>query len=878
MQQQGDLRITRSSGELRVKILDVLPLVTKPNQYLGNELNVCSKNHSEVDLRIVLAYPDTYYIGMSHLGLKILYHILNRRDDIVAERAYAPWVDMESQLRKRGIPLFSLESHTPLKEFDALGFTLQHELNFTNLINMLDLAQIPLRADDRDDTVPLILAGGSGASNPEPLAEFVDAFIIGDGEEVVEELADVLIQGKRERWRRRETLLCLAGLEGVYVPALYRAGYDKNGRFQELIPLDQAARPKIRARTIENLNLKNYSLEPLVPLTEIAHDRLSIEIMRGCTRGCRYCQAGMVYRPLREKSPKDVLQEVIAGISNSGWDEISLISLSSSDYSCLLPVVAEINRLMAQKMVALSLPSMRPDTFSEKLAQAIRDVRRTGLTFAPEAGTQRLRQVINKNFREQDLLETMRIAFENGWESVKLYFMIGLPTETWDDLRGIVELGGKVHRLIRKKGQKDINLSISPFTPKPHTPFQWERQDPVELLAKKSQFLKSHLPHRGMRVKWRDPHVSFLEGVFARGDRRLSEVLVQAWQLGCTFDSWTERFQFSRWTSAFSKAKIDPHGYTSQWPLDGPLPWEHIDYGLRRQFLAEERQRSLEGELTPDCRSGRCHGCGVHREGRRREPIPETVTVLDVDTKPSFGRKGKYRARQRPQVARTRMRVRYSKKASVQYLSHLDMTRLFERAIRRADLPIAYSEGFHPHPKIAFGPPLPLGLTSSAEYLDVQFAKPLIGDLAYKLGSNLPADVSILSTRVIFRKTESLMAAINVAEYQVDLRGSRVPDNFPDLLADLLANEHLSVRRVTPKESKVVDIREHVLDLRLAGCEVKDFLHMRLRVGQSGHARPQEILGMVLNFSDEELLRIPIERTGLFIERDGRMISPMEDL
>lgn len=876
MQQQGDLRIAHASEEIGQKIDSILPLVTKPNQYLGNELNICSKKYSDVDLRVVLAYPDSYTIGMSHLGLRILYHILNRRDDVLAERAFAPWVDMESQMRKRGIPLFSLESHTPLGEFDLLGFTLQYELNFTNLLNMLDLAQIPLRTGERDQRHPVVVAGGSCASNPEPLAEFVDAFVIGDGEVVVEELVDLLIRGKRERWSRHEVLLRLAGLEGVYVPSLYRAEYDQAGQFQALTSLDPSASSTIRARVIERLEMKNYPDRPLVPTTEIAHDRLSVEIMRGCTRGCRYCHAGMIYRPLREKLPENVLQEVVSGIANSGWDEISLVSLSSSDYSCLLPLVSEINRAMANKMVALSLPSMRPETFSDQLAQAIKGVRRTGLTFAPEAGTQRLRKVINKSFQEEDLLETMRIAFENGWESVKLYFMIGLPTETQADLDGIVELGRKAHRISRMRGRKDINVSISPFTPKPHTPFQWEKQDSVEVLAQKSRYLKSRFPHRGMRVKWRDPHVSFLEGVFARGDRKLSKVLALAWQAGCTFDSWSERFNFSRWASAFSQVGVDAQRYVAEWQLDRPLPWDHIDYGVRRQFLLHERQRALRGQLTGDCRSGRCFRCGVHLGGVKRKPASELAQTLRVKTRPTYGRKKKLRARGRPQIARTRMRVRYAKGTPLQYLSHLDLTRLFERAIRRADLPIAYSEGFHPHPKIAFGPPLPLGLTSEAEYLDIQFAKPMVGDLTYKLGSNLPQGVKILATKAIFRKTESLTAAINVAEYRAELKGIPKPDNFREVLTRLLEDKHLSVQRVTPKESKRVDIREHILEIRLEGSEEREILSMRLRVGQIGHARPREILAAILNHSDEELLRIPIQRTGLFIERDGRLISPLD--
>ncbi len=876
MQQQGNLRIGKTGKEIGHQIQDVLPLVTKPNQYLGNELNVCTKEPDQVDLQVVLAFPDTYYIGMSHLGFRILYHILNGRPDVYAERAYAPWVDMEGRMRKRGIPLFSLESHTPLKEFDLLGFTLPYELNFTNVLNMLDLAHIPLRAQDRDERWPLVVAGGSCASNPEPLAEFIDAFVIGDGEEVVLELVDLLIQGKKNRRDRRQTLLALSGIEGVYVPSLYEAQYDREGRFVSLVAADGTAPPRIKARIVDGLHLKNYPQHPMVSLSEIAHDRLSVEIMRGCTRGCRYCHAGMIYRPVREKAPDDILQEVVSGIANSGWDEVSLLSLSSSDYSCLQPVVAEINRLMANKRVALSLPSMRPDSFTRNLARLIQDVRRTGLTLAPEAGTDRLRKVINKSFPEEDLLESLRIAFENGWESVKLYFMIGLPTETWVDLAGIVELGRKVHRLGRQKGKRDLNVSISPFTPKAHTPFQWEKQDDVAVLDKKSRYLKNKLPHRGMRVNWRDPHVSFLEGVFARGDRQLSKVLFLAWQSGCTFDSWSERFRFSRWNEAFSRAGVDPLRYIAERPLEGPLPWGHIDYGVQRSFLMGERKRALRGQLTEDCRYGPCRGCGAHSEGRADRPEPFSLRPLQVNGNPLYGRRRKLRSGGRNQLARARMRIRYAKGHPVRFLSHLDMARLFERGLRRADLPIAYSEGFHPHPKMAFGPPLPVGLTSQAEYLDIQFAKPFVGDVIFKLSSTLPHGVELLECKAIFGKTESLTAAINVAEYRADLQGVGVSHRLTDAVEQLLNSEHLSVHRVTPRESKTVDIREFLLELHLSGSKGDESLEMRLRVGEGGHARPQEVLAMVLDLSEDELLRIPIQRTGQFIERDGWSRSPMD--
>jgi radical SAM family uncharacterized protein/radical SAM-linked protein len=843
---------------------------------VGNELNVCLEDDTQVLVRFALAYPDAYYIGMSHQGLKILYHILNRRSDVQAERVYAPWVDMEDLMRKRGIPLFSLESHRPVAEFDVLGFTLQHELNFTNVLNMLDLAGIPLSTEDRQKEDPLVLAGGSCASNPEPLADFIDAFVIGDGEEVVEEVADVVIRGKKSSWDRHQLLLHLADLEGIYVPGLYRPRYDREGHFEELMPVQTGVPTSVRARVVDKLRPEYYPTRPLIPLTEIAHDRLSVEIMRGCTRGCRYCHAGMVYRPIREKPPQDVIQEAVSGIEHSGWDEVSLVSLSSSDYGPLAEVVTELNRLLADKNVALSLPSLRPDIFTERLALSMQHVRRTGLTLAPESGTARLRKVINKDFHEGDLLRSVQIAFDNGWESVKLYFMIGLPTETWDDINGIVKLVRTLQKKIRGKGRRKIHISISPFTPKPHTPFQWDRQEPVEVLEKKARFLKSHLAGKGVRVSWRDPRVSFLEGVLARGDRHLGTVLKLAWQSGCRFDSWTEQFDSARWETAFSKAGIDPQQYVRERSIDEPLPWEHIGYGVQRRYLIKERERSLQAKSTPDCRTSGCHRCGVHQDRTfTRVPLPAPQEQA-ADAEIVYGRKKKRAIRGRPHTARTRMRIRYAKGRPVRFLSHLDMIRLLERTIRRADLPIDYSEGFHPHPKIAFGPPLSLGLTSVAEYMDLQFAKPLVGDLIFRLKRELPEGIRVIDTKAIFRKTEALSAVINVSDYRADL--SRVAGLF-DLerrLQELLQAERLPILRSTPKGTKSIDLRPHLLDLTLERDQETICLSMRLRTGPEGHIRPQEVLEVALKLPSERLAIIPIERTAQYIQVDHRLLSPLD--
>ena len=880
MQSKRDLWVTGVRERFESDIEPLLPLVSKPHQYVGGELNASLKDHRAVSLRFALAYPDVYSIGLSHQGLKILYHLLNRRSDIAAERVYAPWVDMEKLMRERGIPLFSLESYLPVKHFDVLGFTLQHELNFTNVLNMLDLAGIPLRAVDRGEEDPLVLAGGSCASNPEPLADFIDAFVIGDGERLVETIADTAIAGKKSGWNRQEILLRLADHKGIYVPSFYRPEYDESGQFSQIQSVRREVPSFVEAGTVEELKPEYYPTRPLVPLTEIAHDRLTIEIMRGCTRGCRFCHAGMVYRPVREKAIGDIISEAVIGIGHSGWDEVSLVSLSSSDYSCLPEVVSELNRRLSDQRVALALPSLRPDSFTEELARSMQQVRKTGLTFAPETGTARLRQVINKDFQEEDLFRSLQIAFDNGWESVKLYFTIGLPTETQDDINGIVDLCRTIFRKIRKKGRREIHISISPFTPKPHTPFQWAGQEPADVLEQKMRFLKSRLARKGVRVSWRDPQVSFLEAVLARGDRRLGKVLELAWRSGCRFDSWTERFDHIRWQEAFSQAGVDPREYVRERRENEPLPWDHIHYGVRRTYLLRERERAFQGKKTPDCRQKGCQGCGAHQG---QEPNRRPVTPAAEKPKPeenelgiSYGRKKKRAVRGRPQMARTRMRVQYTKERPLRFLSHLDIVRLVERTIRRAGLPIQYSEGFHPHPRIAFGPPLALGLTSRAEYMDLQFAKPLVGDLGFRLQRKFPRGFRIVTTRAIFRKTEALTAAINVADYRADLNGMEHTSGLEETLRALLGSDRLMIQRSTPKETKTVEVSGLLLDLGLEKTAQGLFLSMRLRTGAQGHIRPQEVLELALGLPREDLLTIPVERTAQYIESDQGLLSPLD--
>lgn len=598
----------------------ILPLVEKPARYTGGEWNSVRKDWSQVDVTFALAFPDVYEVGMGHLGYKILYHILNQQDRVAAERVYAPWVDMESMMRKNQVPLFSLESKRPLASFDLVGFTLQYELSYTNILNMLDLAGIPLRSEQREDHHPLIIAGGPCSCNPEPLAPFIDFFYIGDAEEAIVEIVDKYREYKRAGGSSRLDLLReMAKISGVYVPQFYRAQYNQQGFFTGLNPVDEAAPTTISRRVVKDLDAATYPDKFVVPLVEVVHDRAMVEVARGCTRGCRFCQAGMTYRPVRERSPETLKRQIRKLIQTTGYEEVSLTSLSTGDYSCIAELISELMVELQGENVALSLPSLRVYSFSVALADQIQKTRKTGLTFAPEAGTQRLRDVINKNVSEEDLLSAAEAAFRSGWDQIKLYFMIGLPTETDDDVLGIARLAHKVLEIGRqvrgregKAGRVQVNVSVSSFVPKSHTPFQWEAQDSMDELVRKQDLLRKELKQRAIKFSWHDVKASYLESVFARGDRRVADALEEAWRRGCKFDSWSELFKFDVWMDAFRAVGVDPdwHGPRERGE-DEVLPWQFIHTGLTRSFLLRERHRAYKGQTTDDCRFANCSGCGI---------------------------------------------------------------------------------------------------------------------------------------------------------------------------------------------------------------------------------------------------------------------------
>jgi radical SAM family uncharacterized protein len=589
----------------------ILRRVTKPARYAGGEWNSVSKPWELTETKVALCYPDLYDIGMCNLGLAIIYDLLNRQPDVLAERVFAPWVDMEDELRRECIPLFSLESKRPVKEFDILGFSIGYELTYANVLNILDLSQIPLLSADRDESMPLVIAGGSCALNPEPMADFVDLFVVGEGEEAIPEIMDVFRTWKREESGRKQELLRRAAqVPGVYVPGFYEVHYESDGTVAAIAPAVPDAKPAIERRVVDTLPEPLTS--PIVPYLEVVHDRGAVEIQRGCSQGCRFCQAGIVYRPVRERSREEVVKAVDDVIRNCGYDEVSLLSLSSSDYPDIMNVVGTLSRKYKGRSLTLSLPSLRLDSFSIELADQLKSGRKAGLTFAPEAGTERLRRAINKDVAEEEILQAVSSALERGWKSVKLYFMIGLPTEEPSDIEEIVHLVRKIRAL--GGGRIGVRVNASTFVPKSHTPFQWVAQASSEDLAGKHQVLRSSLRKAGVQLSWQDPEVSLLEGVLSRGDRRLSSVIHSAWKRGCRFDAWSEHFDWEKWQDSFRENGLDPLFYACrERPLDEVLPWAHIHSGVEVDFLRAEYERSQLGQETSDCRSASCNVCGLQR-------------------------------------------------------------------------------------------------------------------------------------------------------------------------------------------------------------------------------------------------------------------------
>ncbi|MEA5113235.1 MAG: TIGR03960 family B12-binding radical SAM protein [Geobacteraceae bacterium] len=830
--------------------------VEKPARYMGNEFGSVIKG--PVDVRFVLAFPDVYEVGMSHLGSQILYSILNGIGWAAAERAYAPWPDREEAMRAKGEPLATLESGMPLAEADIVGFTLQYELSYTNILNMLELAGIPLMAAERGREFPLVLGGGPCAGNPEPVAEFFDAVLFGDGEEAIVEIAETYREWKKGNGDKADLLDQLSNVEGVYIPSFFAVTHD-GSRVSAIRPL-KTGYEKVRRRIAPDLDRVPYPVNPVVPFLKTVHDRVSMEIARGCTRGCRFCQAGYIYRPVRERSPLAVLDTIHEVLRNTGYEEISLMSLSSADYGCIAGLLRALMERYADERVAVSFPSLRVGSLTRDLVEQVARVRKTGFTLAPEAGSERMRRVINKGILEEDLVKNAYDVYSAGWRVVKLYFMIGLPTETREDVLGIAELSARVRRAGREAGQHgDVNVSVSNFVPKPHTPFQWEPQLGREEVVERQHFLRYELKKRKLAFKWHDATLSMLEGVFARGDRRLSRVLLKARELGCRFDGWSEHADFGKWRQAFESTGMDPESYLRRRETNEILPWDHLDCGIDKDFLRTEMERALAELPTGDCRTGDCTGCGVCDFSRVRPvvhvPGADSPRLKDPDSA-SDGAFGQIPGGEgEPEVPAERIRLRFTKTGAMSLLSHLEMIHLFTRAVRRAGIPILYSRGFHPHPKFSFATALSVGVESRAEYMDMEIATGFGAQRTLQaLNLALPAGIEIVEAEAVPLKSPSLSVILAATSYRVTFPPGLV-SGLPSRAEAFLRLESFPYQRVKKGKVTDMDLRCELIRLNADDC----MLEMTV-----GRGKPVEFASAITGLPQEALRSMEIEKLRVY--------------
>jgi radical SAM family uncharacterized protein/radical SAM-linked protein len=833
---------------------EFLPFVNKPGRYIGQEYNIPALKDDDSTLHCALVFPDLYEIGMSHQGLQILYHILNNRSKISAERCYCPDIDAEAILKARKIPLVSLESGRPLAEFDLIGITLPHELCYTNILTVLERSGIPFFAEERKEQHPIILGGGTCALNPEPVADFFDVILLGDGEEAIIEITQLLLSARQEGISRSQQIELLSKIEGVYVPHHFKPEYDNDGRIVG-IKHTQTVPTRIHKRVLANLDDLDHLYTPIVPNSRIVHDRLGIEVARGCTRGCRFCQAGITYRPVRERTVSQIMQLAEKGIDNSGFEELALLSLSTGDYSCLPELLPKLMDKYSSDFVSVSLPSMRVGTLTQDLMDEIKRVRKTGFTLAPEAGSERLRMAINKGISESDLLDSARDAFNLGWSLIKLYFMIGLPTETTADIDAIIELAKKTAEAgnVSGHGRKRVTVSIGTFVPKPHTPFQWEEQLSIDQSQQRINRLKDRMPRRGINLKWHDPKQSYLEGVFARGDRRLAELIVRAWEIGARLDSWSDHFNLQRWQECADTCNIDLGFYLRKREKDEVLPWSHLSTGVKNEFLLEELDKTQEGEYTPDCRYHGCQDCGLCDFDTIQPIVHNEEQTEPAASKQSDAACEIYRTE--PE-GKFKYLVTYSRTGLICYLGHLEFLQIIFRALRRAKIRTNFSKGYNPSPKVSFSPALPVGTESLCESFIMELPAP-IDDCQVQsvlLKEVLPNGISI-NEIVAF---EGKLPQELKTTYSISLEKGLMEEEQYKIKSFLTADSHY-ISRTRKGKTKQIDVRP-MIDTITMVSDTDVTMKIITRSGFPG-IKPLKVLEHILGRSEEELLTSSVRKT-----------------
>jgi radical SAM family uncharacterized protein/radical SAM-linked protein len=855
-----------------MKIDDLLIRVQAPIRYLNREVNSRRKNPEPTQLKAALCFPDLYEIGISHLGHRLLYHILNNRPEILCDRAYSPWPDFAELLKKEAVPYYGIESKIPLKDFDLIGFTLPNELCYSNILQVLDLARIPLRAEERrEGKWPLVIGGGPCASNPEPVYAFFDAFFFGEADAAILEIAELMINWKKQGDGNRESLLKeLAKIQGVYVPEFYEPVV-KNGRLVS-IAAKNGAPEKVRRRIVPDLDQSFFPVRELVPFAEAVHDRYVIEIARGCTRGCRFCHAGIIYRPYRERSPDQVLELARQGLKATGFEECSLLSLSAGDYSAIEELIVDLIVEHYRERVSVSLPSLRVSSLSPVLLQAIRAVRKTGFTIAPEAGTERLRRALNKPITDQEIMDTARKVLEAGWRTLKFYFMIGLPTETEDDIAGIARLAKSLSAMARRtQPGAQLNLSVSGFIPKPHTPFQWEKQAGIDELFEMQRKLKQELYHDRSRLRMENPETSFLEGVFARGGRELSEVIEAAHAKGLCFDGWTEHFKFDKWMETFREKGLDPEQYLKARDHDCIFPFEHLDSGVSREFMVAEREAAAKGETTDDCRLIGCNtDCGVcdqeliaprvaRASAKKSESLLENLDHLPAQPDIFF-----------------RYLVHYTRTGDLRFIGLLENNRMFLRMVRRAGLPMRYSQGYHPLPRISFSPAPPVGVESEAEYVELEILERLsVEKIRAALQAAMPEGMKIVELKELSLKAPSISQVISLIDYLAVAPDPLKPRFAKDKVDEFLARDSLVIEQKRDKKTRSLDLRQKVKSMELTP---ENHVRFSFIISQGPGAKPQELVAAVFGLNEDELTQIRYTRTAVHF-REQRPVeypgSPM---